>query len=118
MVSRHEVKTLAVVHDLRVVAGHRPGHHIVYGVSKGQGQIMGLAQVQHFGEIALGFAIFVGSSFFIDLAACGATGGYVIGMKKALVIAPAPPSKVFSIVKCVCQLPKSLDSCGFAGLSL
>ena len=57
-------------------------------------------------------------SFSIDLAACGVTDGYVIGMKKALVIAPVPPSKVFSIVKCVCQLPKSLDSCGFAELSL
>ena len=96
---------------------------------------MGLALVQHYGEIALGstfciktffpaiarpapklktvkllptppfwfatlitlgFAIFVGSSFFIDLAVCGATGGYAIGMKKALVITPAPPSKVFN----------------------
>ena len=57
----------------------------------------------------LWFRHFGFSSFAIDLAACGVTGGYVTGMKKALIIAPAPPSKIFSIVKCVCLLPKSLD---------
>ena len=66
----------------------------------------------------LWFCHFEVSSFSIHLAACGVTGGYVRGMKKALVIAPAPPLKVFSIMKCVCLLPKSLNSCGFAGLSL
>ena len=29
-VSRHEVKTLSMVRDLRVVAEHRPGHHVIY----------------------------------------------------------------------------------------
>ena len=43
-----------MVYDLRVVVGHRPGHHIIYGAGKGQGQVMGLAPTQHFSEIALG----------------------------------------------------------------
>jgi hypothetical protein len=43
-----------VVHDLRVVAGHCPGHNIVHGVGKGQGQVVGLALAQHFGQITLG----------------------------------------------------------------
>ena len=66
----------------------------------------------------LWFCHFEVSSFSINLAACGVTGGYVGGMKQALVLAPAPPLKVFSIMKCVCLLPKSLNSCGFARLSL
>ena len=45
----------------------------------------------------LWFRYFEVSSFSINLAAYGVTGGYVSGMKKALFIAPAPPLKVFSI---------------------
>ena len=41
-------------YDLRVVAGHRPGHNVVHGVGKGQGQVMGFALAQHLGEITLG----------------------------------------------------------------
>ena len=53
-VSRHKVKALMVAHDLRVVAGHCPGHNVVHGVGKGQGQVVGLALAQHLGQITLG----------------------------------------------------------------
>jgi hypothetical protein len=43
-----------VVHDLRVVAGHRPGHHVAHSVGEAQGQVVGLALAQHLGQVALG----------------------------------------------------------------
>ncbi len=53
-VSRNKVKALMVVHDLRVVTGHCPSHNVVHGVGKGQGQVVGFALAQHFGQITLG----------------------------------------------------------------
>ena len=63
-----------MVHDLRVVAGHCPGHYIIHAVGKRQGQFMGLALAQHFGEITLGVYV----QYQNLLAAHGKTGPQIV----------------------------------------
>ena len=63
-----------VAHDLRVVAGHRPGYHIAHDVGKGQGQVVGLALAQHLGKVALG--VYVQQQDFLSVH--GKTGPQVI----------------------------------------
>ncbi len=43
-----------VFHDFLAVVGHLPGYHVTHSVGKGQGQIMGVALIQHLVEVVLG----------------------------------------------------------------